>query len=1271
MPGVLLQSKRRKNSKIMHKSAPTIFCRQTSILVFEIVYRLLLVISKNRKNPMKFVWRSLALVSVLIGSARLSKVAATVSATDFPIWIELDKPQLVTVVIEDAAGHRVRNLVAEMQLPAGRNRLSWDGFDDGRRNAHGDLIRKRVAPGTYCARGLSHDGIKTIYEFTAYSGGNPAWPNKERTGGWLADHSAPMSALFLPPGAGSPYGGGKSQVLLSALIAEAGAPFVWVGTDGETYQRNSVFGWDGAIALARDIGTRGRDDVYAYGIMAGETSIKLRGFKRDGSGMEILTYQSAIAMPREPGTIGLSLAVRDGLAVISVPGEEKLLFVDTIGKKVLGLTPMPSPRGLLFDHQGRLLVVSAGKIQRFTLSRKDPAAAPVLGDATIFVAQGLEDPRTLAISASGEELYVADWGQSHQVKVFSPTGKLRRTIGKPGGAQLGLYDELRMTRPQGLALDDKGQLWVAEADHLPKRISVWTAGTGKLVEARYGPPHYGGGGTIDPLDKTRFFYATFEGVMEFKLDWANGTSRLHAVVCRQDIQRFARMPGENWLPETPLRVGGRTYLIGGYQGGLRGNTYTATFLLDETTHIARPVSYVGSDRWWPNIAKDKAIVALAPDKKNEQFLAWSDLNNDGQPQPEEFTYRVFDETFVGRNGETRKTFGYRDFNVNSDLSLQGSWGITVPTPLIRPDGVPIYDLAKARFAITPTQELVAGEDGYDTRPLKDGSSLVGLLSAWRKNKLLWSYPERRGEPPQFPGDIVDPTRLLGPVVTAALGDAGQWYAVNAEKGNIFLFTADGLFIQELGGDMRVKPLIRFPEARRGLVMENISFEDEHFHPTVTQTQAGEIYLVAGKEHSSIFRLAGFENIRRRAFGTVQLTPAAMAPLPETRVTKARQQGRATTYVNLLTAPPKVDGKLDDWSAGTRWQEIGNAGLAAVTVSGDRLYAAFKTSDPHLLDNDAVNPTFMFKNGGSIDLMIGTDATADPRRTSPVKGDLRLLVTKVKGRPVAMLYRAVVPGTQEKNRVLFESPIGKVWFDRVDDLSGQLHLAQNGGNVEFSVPLSALSFSPQAGESVLADFGILRGNGAQTIQRLYWNNFNTSIVSDIPGEARLQPANWGLWTFRAFNTNLRDPDPAAVKATISGLRYDLFKPTGNFEGRIPDFSKMQLTSSGTTDTFVFPTRAEKQPGLRFSGYITVPEDGLYTFYLQSDAESRLYIGDQMVVQANRNETITYDGDILLKAGKHAIRVEYVNDFARAQLQVSWQGSGFGKTEIVQDSLRREP
>jgi len=44
-------------------------------------------------------------------------------------------------------------------------------------------------------------------------------------------------------------------------------------------------------------------------------------------------------------------------------------------------------------------------------------------------------------------------------------------------------------------------------------------------------------------------------------------------------------------------------------------------------------------------------------------------------------------------------------------------------------------------------------------------------------------------------------------------------------------------------------------------------------------------------------------------------------------------------------------------------------------------------------------------------------------------------------------------------------------------------------------------------------GVLRGNGVRTTRRVYWNNLSTTIASDIPSEARFQPANWGLWRFQ--------------------------------------------------------------------------------------------------------------------------------------------------------------
>ena len=44
-------------------------------------------------------------------------------------------------------------------------------------------------------------------------------------------------------------------------------------------------------------------------------------------------------------------------------------------------------------------------------------------------------------------------------------------------------------------------------------------------------------------------------------------------------------------------------------------------------------------------------------------------------------------------------------------------------------------------------------------------------------------------------------------------------------------------------------------------------------------------------------------------------------------------------------------------------------------------------------------------------------------------------------------------------------------------------------------------------------GLLRGDGAQTLQRVYWCNKATGITADVPSEAELTPRLWGVWEFR--------------------------------------------------------------------------------------------------------------------------------------------------------------
>jgi hypothetical protein len=120
------------------------------------------------------------------------------------------------------------------------------------------------------------------------------------------------------------------------------------------------------------------------------------------------------------------------------------------------------------------------------------------------------------------------------------------------------------------------------------------------------------------------------------------------------------------------------------------------------------------------------------------------------------------------------------------------------------------------------------------------------------------------------------------------------------------------------------------------------------------------------------------------------------------------------------------------------------------------------------------------------------------------------VTEVDGKPMAQLYRAVVPGT--KQPVPFSSPWRTITLDSVENVTAQVALAHQDGNYELSIPLSLLGLQPQAGLSINGDLGVLRGNGFQTLQRVYWSNKASGITADVPSEAELTPRLWGRWEF---------------------------------------------------------------------------------------------------------------------------------------------------------------
>lgn len=91
------------------------------------------------------------------------------------------------------------------------------------------------------------------------------------------------------------------------------------------------------------------------------------------------------------------------------------------------------------------------------------------------------------------------------------------------------------------------------------------------------------------------------------------------------------------------------------------------------------------------------------------------------------------------------------------------------------------------------------------------------------------------------------------------------------------------------------------------------------------------------------------------------------------------------------------------------------------------------------------------------------------------------------------------------------------------------------------------------------------------------------------------------------------------------------------------------------------------GIVFHGYIDIPSDGTYKFYLSSDEGSELYIGSTKVAdRSGRQSEWTATGEIDIKAGKHHSSLIYFEwelaDNQRIYLEYESQDAGISKQAV---------
>jgi len=326
---------------------------------------------------------------------------------------------------------------------------------------------------------------------------------------------------------------------------------------------------------------------------------------------------------------------------------------------------------------------------------------------------------------------------------------------------------------------------------------------------------------------------------------------------------------------------------------------------------------------------------------------------------------------------------------------------------------------------------------------------------------------------------------------------------NGYYGDYHCVTTDGLWVGHFCKDNRLGS----PADADTNYIENFT---GHFY---RNKDNGKIYLIGGDTDGRIWELTGLDTIRT-AQAKVSISPADSALAMEAAKMKSKGAARVSDLVLHKAGKIAVDGKLDDWAMDKAVQlDAGGGRTAKIALAYDDadLYVAFEVVDGSPMRNQGGDWSLLFKTGDVCDVMLAADPAADPNRKAPAPGDLRLLFSVMQGKLVCVLYDSKVRAGERAPKT-FTSPTGQETFERVAVLDvAQVAIQRSDKSyvLEAAVPLTAIGFSPKPGTKTRADLGVLFSNdgGGRTVRRAYVANQDTSIVEDVPSEARLQPANW--------------------------------------------------------------------------------------------------------------------------------------------------------------------
>ncbi len=1005
-----------------------------------------------------------------------------------PITFTMPFDGYVSLNIKNAQGQVVRQFLNAAAFPQGEQTVKWDALSNWSWLKPGDP----VVPGEYSWTALVRQEIGLKLRGWACNAGSAPWDSPDGRGNWGGDHGLPIAVAA-----------DDRLVYLGWSFAEAGKSVLACDLQGRVQWANNRGGMAGAKALAAEAGV-----LYVMGGVSandsGDTLYKLNTkdgsyLKWGGTGaadldLKALWPTNAASKPMKASAI----TAREGKLYVSFAGDHVVAVLDADSGKLIHQMPRTAPGAMASVHRFDMALCGLSSNGQSVVADFGTRAFPHISSKEIAA---VTNAAAIAADKDGR-IYVGTREPDNQVLVFSHVEydssgakwKLEKTIGLPGGRRpLGAWQPEGFRAISSLAIDAAGQLWVAEADGFPKRMSVWNPQSGQLIKEFFGPTSYGAlGGTICPTDPN---VMVGQGC-EWRIDPQTGLARCTAVITRDGMETARFVRGSN----------GRVYLAAAGNWAFNLGPLKIFERLGDATYQLRTVIYYVDQN-----GQEMPLTDQGQKIKATRTMVWADANGDGLRQPDEIS---------GADGELRLSGWY--MNLGPDLSFYcgtSQFKLTGFTAC----GAPKYDLT------APASMPFAGFGNVDGRVVIRGGEYaethtVFTCADMATGQTLWAYPDNfngvHGSHNACPPVVGMIRGSYGPCGAAQLPrPIGNVWVIASNMGEWHILTESGFYLTQLfeGDPMKVQwPAQAVPGADMSHCPPGMGGED--FGGSITHGADGKLYIQAGKTAFWNLEVTGLDTVQELTGKTI-LVSAADIVRARTLRDQQLQSAAGTRRLTVRQSTPRFTGHIElDFASAqiVRYEKAnGTAARSAAAWDQETLYLAWEVSDKTPWVNGAEQPENLYLSGDTVDFQLGTDPQADAQRDKAVLHDARLSIGNFKGTATAVLYRPVA--TAKHPRIFSSGVIREYTVDSVEVLeSARIKVTRRGDGyvVEAAIPLATLELKPADGQVLHGDFGVTFGDpaGQRTRLRSYWSNQHTGITDDAVFELMLEPKHWGELTF---------------------------------------------------------------------------------------------------------------------------------------------------------------